>query len=264
MSEVENSIWGTHPLGDEEPYFLDVGALNLWMQYRNEEIWIAYCYDDELEGKVDSSAPPEKTDWQRWAHKSGGNEVQILPAFADLPLIVHSEYSLKVSPYTTIQIYSRVPLWISISIAKNEYSLIELPAMKLSKTWFGTPIEGELCYHVSTKARRDLSKTMPEGYLLSCPITIANRSAEELTFESFCFRVERLGIYKDTNGVLWADETEITYHGEEQHSDIIMTGKLPKGITKDMQISKPRKQIHKSLATRTFQRFFEDTDILGR
>ncbi|SMO76831.1 DUF432 domain-containing protein [Fodinibius sediminis] len=258
-----SDIWGTISLQEKANHFVHIGELYLWLKYQDEEIRIAYCYMDEVSGSVDEAEPPEEVQWVRWAHKNGHDRVRILPAFADLPLIVHSEYSLKVSPRTKIQVFSRIPIWLTIRLANDNYQLIELPVTKMSKTWFGTPLEGELCYHTTTKARRDLSQLQPERHLVSCPITISNQSSEALDFESFCFRVERLGIYQ-YNGTLWADETQITYHGKEQHSDVIMTGKLPKGIDRQMQLARPRKHIQASLTTRTFKRLFEDTLIFDR
>lgn len=258
---MENTIWGTISLQARDIHFIHIGDLYVWLKYKDKEIRIAYCYCDEVTGAVDQNEPPREVRWVRWAHKNGRDRVRIVPAFADLPLIVQSEYSLKISPRTTIQVYSRIPIWISIALASDNYNLIELPVIKMSKTWFGTPLEGELCYHTTTKARRDLSELKPEPYLVSCPITISNQSSGALDFESFCFRVERLGIYKH-NDTLWSDETQITYHGTDQHSDVIMTGKLPEGIDKQMQLAKPRKQIHASLTTRTFKRLFEDADII--
>lgn len=260
---MADAIWGTVSLQEKGTHFIHLGELYLWIKTKHTEIWIAHCYADEISRPIDESIPPEEVKWSRWAHKKGAKQLQILPALADLPLIVHSEYSLTVSPHTILQVFSRVPLWISISVAEDNYKLLELPVSELSRTWFGTPLEGELCYHTTTKARRDLSQISPEPYLISCPITISNESSEALDFERFCFRVERLGIYK-YNDALWADETQITYRGEEQHSDVIMTGKLPDGIEKQMQLAKPRHQIHSSLATRTFKRLFEDTLTLGR
>lgn len=259
---MEHNIWGTVSLQEKEIHYIHIGDLYLWLKYKDKEVRIAYCYSDEISGEIDKDNPPKEAQWVRWAHKNGHDLVRIQPAFADLPLIVQSEYLLKVSPRNQIQVFSRIPIWISISLANDNYQLIELPVTKMSKTWFGTPIEGELCYHTTTKARRDLSQLKPEPYLVSCPITISNKSSETLDFESFCFRVERLGIYKHED-TLWADETQITYHGIDQHSDVIMTGKLPEDIDKQMQLTKPRKQIHASLTTRTFKRLFEDTDILG-
>jgi hypothetical protein len=260
---MDQQIWGEHTIEDGQTRCFTVGNLHLWLRYQNEEVWIAYGYKDELKGRLQPGEPPKGVEWSRWAHKLGSNELGILPVFPDLPLVVHSEYTLKVSPNTKIQIYTRIPVWVRISLVKNNYQLIELPTVKLSRTWFGTPLEGELCYHAMTKARRDLSHVDKKPYLVSCPIVISNRSGEELDFENFCFRVERLSIYEHEDE-FWADETQITYQGEDLNSEIIMTGNLPQGISKKKLLSKPRKQIQKSLATRTFKRFFKDNHLLGR
>ena len=259
---MENKIWGVIELGDGKVQFRQLGDLNLWFKYHNEEIWIAHCYTGDSRGERSAGELPEDVRWSRWAHKNAYKSIRIEPAHSYLPLIVHSEYSLKVSPRTDIQVFCRVPLWISIMIADDNYKLAEFPVHQLPKTWFGTRLEGELCYHTTTKARRNLSEVHPAPHLITCPVTIANRSNVTLNFEHFCFRVERLGIFLHEN-TLWADETQITYRGEGQNSDVVMTGKLPKGITQQMQLSKPRRKIQSSLATRTFKHFIEDTLTLG-
>lgn len=260
---MNDETWGNITLTGGEIKYITIGDLHVWIKSKNDEVWIAHGYNHELKEKPGSQRPPSDLTWGRWADKSGSEEVEILPVYPDKPLIVHSEYPLKVSPNTRIQIFSRIPIWVRISLAKNHYQLLELPTVKLSRTWFGTPVEGELCYHATTKARRDLSSVDKKQYVVSCPILIHNKSGDELDFEHFCFRVERLSMYQH-NGDLWADETEIIYHGEDLNSDVIMTGKLPQGIAKKDQISRPRKQIQKSLATRTFKRIFHDTMDWGR
>lgn len=260
---MDQDIWGSISLQDMQVYHFSLGDLYVWLVHRNEEVWIAHCYSNEIKGELKEDAPPADVEWSRWANKVVSSEVEIMPVFPDLPLIVHSEYTLKVSSDTRIQIFTRIPIWIKISLKKNDYKLIELPTIKLSRTWFGSPVEGELCYHATTKARRDLSQVERKPYLVSCPILISNKSEEELNFHNFCLRVERLSIYQHEDE-LWADETQIIYQGEDLNSDVIMTGKLPKGIEKKQLLSKPRKQIQKSLATRTFKRIFEDTLTFGR
>lgn len=260
---MDNEVWGNISLADGQVKYVTIGDLHLWMKYQNSEVWIAHGYKNELKGRLKPEAPSSELTWSRWANKVDSPEIELRPVFPDMPLIVHSEYPLKVSPETKIQIYSRIPVWMRISIAKNDYQLIELPTVWLSRTWFGTPVEGELCYHATTKARRDLSQIEKKPYLVSCPIHISNKSDEVLDFDNFCFRVERLSIFLYDHE-FWADETQIIYHGADLNSDIIMTGKLPDGIDRKKLMSKPRKQIQKSLATRTFKRIFEDTITWGR
>lgn len=259
---MTDDIWGTISLADGQVKYASIGELHYWLKSQNGEVWIAYGYETDLKSPLRKEAPPEELTWSRWAGSTDVAEVRVTPVFADKPLIVHSEYPLKVSPGAKIQIFSRIPVWVRIATAED-YQLVEMPTVKLSRTWFGTPVEGELCYHATTKARRDLSHADKKPHVVSCPILIHNKSDEELDFEHFCFRVERLSMYEH-DGDFWADEAQIVYHGADLNSDVIMTGKLPQGLSKEHLLSKPRKKIQKSLATRTFKRIFEDTMILGR
>lgn len=253
---MDSEIWGEVSLQEGEIRYFSLGDLHLWLRYRDGEIWIGHGYKGELRGSPDGKTPPEDVEWSRWATKSASGNIRIQPVFPDLPLVVNSEYTLKLSPETQIQIFTRIPIWIRLIQAETNYQLTELPTVKLSRTWFGSPVEGELCYHAVTKARRDLTRIDKKPYLVTCPIWVTNKSMEELNFERFCFRVERLSIYEHNNE-FWADETRIIYHGENLNSDIIMTGKLPDGIQKKQLWTRPRKEIKKSLATRTFKRIFQ-------
>lgn len=263
--EKTQSIWGRLSLEAGETEFIALGNLRLWILLKDADIWVGYIHTHakETDPSHPGLEPPEDLEWSRWATDSKIQKIQILPVFPDIPLIVKPEYPLKITPSARVQIFARIPVWIRIDIPPKNYQLIEIPTVKLSRTWFGTPLEGELCYHATTKARRDLSQIEPKPYLVNCPILISNTSGEDLDFENFCYRVERLSIYQHDKE-LWADETRIIYHGESLNSDVIMTGKLPPGIDRKKLLSKPRKEIQKSFATRTFKRIFEESSLLGR
>lgn len=262
---MPNSIWKTYPIKAGEPALhLSLGDLNVWIKKRDEEYWIAYKYTD---GALSDLSPEEDTnnglEWSRWSHKSTDEDIKISPIFQDRPVIIGSEFPLKVAPNSKIQIFTRVPIWIQISLAKSNYILTEIPSIKLSRTWFGSREEGVLCYWLTSKARRSLAEVEDKAYVINCPIWITNKSSEDLDFEKFCFRVERLGVYR-AKGELWADETKIVYHGEELNSDITMTGKLPSNFGNAEQLSKPRNPQSKSFATRTFKMLFDDTFVSAK
>ncbi|MDZ7682363.1 MAG: DUF432 domain-containing protein [Fodinibius sp.] len=184
---MTDGIWGNISLADGQVRYGTIGELHYWLKSRNGEVWIAHGYDADLKEPATEDAAPEHLTWSRWANRDDVQEVQVSPVFADKPLIVNSEYPLKVSPGAKIKIFSRIPVWVRISVADNDYQLIEMPTVKLSRTWFGTPIEGELCYHATTKARRNLAHADKKPYVVSCPITIHNKSDEALDFQHFCF-----------------------------------------------------------------------------
>lgn len=269
MKEIEHNTninnWGHLSLQTEgEIKHIRLGDLSLWLQRKDDEVWISHVHqiDSELQGKP-TDTPPEDLLWSRWALKEMEDSVRLLPAFPDLPLMVNSEYPLLVIPGGSIQIFTRIPVWLSISIGSKAKVLSEFPTVKLSRTWFGTPMEGELCYWSTTKARRSLKNVEKKPYLVSCPIQIINKSGEDLDFEKFCFRVERLKIFSYQDE-LWADETRIVYQGEDQHSDISMSGRLPKEMDSAELINPPRKPMQRSLATRTFRKIFDDSFLFGR
>src|SRR5690625_1490128 len=131
---MEKELWGTIRLEEKNTHFVHVGDLYLWLMYRDTEIWIAHCYSGEISARVDEEEPPGEAHWVRWACKSGHDRVQIFPVFANLPLIVQPEYLLKVGPRNEIQIFCRIPVWISISLASDHYTLIELPVTKMSRS----------------------------------------------------------------------------------------------------------------------------------
>lgn len=229
---------------------LKVATVNIWVKSKNEEIWIASSYEDKTE--------PEGVTWARFAYPDATEEVTIKPVFPNLPVIISSEYSLRIASGSKIQIFTRIPVWVQISLGKSNYMLTEIPSAKLSRTWFGNPIEGELCWWQSTRARRNLDEVEASPFLINCPILIDNKTHADLNFEKFCYRVDRLSIF-DVDGNLWADETLIEYHGEEQNSDVSMSGKLPSGMNKGILVTPPKNPISKSFATRTFKKLFDDT-----
>lgn len=264
VNPTTENIWGERKLSKGKTDFISLGNLRLWILLKDSEIWVGYLHVDSGEiNSADSATPPENLEWSRWATKKNAQKIRLVPVFPDLPLVVTSEYPLRISSNTNIQIFTRIPVWIRINLPDKDYLLTEIPTVKLSRTWFGTPLEGELCYHATTKARRNLSQVEHKSFVVNCPIVISNKAKNDLNFENFCYRVERLSIYLHEKE-LWADETRIIHQGEDLNSDVIMTGKLPEGIDKKMLLSKPRREIQKSLATRTFKRFFEDTNFLGR
>lgn len=255
--------WGRFQLDNNGTKYFRVGHLHLWIRRRYDEVWVGSQYKETPEEDIKPKDPPADMEWARWAPKEQPDTLKIMPVFPDLPLVIHSEYPLKVASEGSITIFTRIPLWVRITVGNENTLLTELPAFKLSRTWFGTPMEGELCYWSTTKARRSLDMVEKKDYLISCPIRITNKTVEDLNFEKFCFRVERLKIFT-YHDELWADETLITYHGEEQHSDITMSGRLPKNMDGANLLTAPRKPIQRSLATRTFRKIFDDSFLFGR
>lgn len=243
---MKDLIWGEMDKLAETPVKREIGPLKIWFRKIYNEIWIAHNYQDKTE-----------LNWSRWVMKSSDFTIKITPVFPDKPIIVRPEYPFRITKNARAKVYTTIPVWVRISPADNNQNILtEIPVQVLSKTWFGDPVDGELCYWISTTARRQVENTDIDKYKAICPLNIQNKSDSDLQVEKICFRVDRLTMFQ-SNTQLWADDTQITYRGSEQHSDIVMSGKAPKELTGSVRLCEPRNTIKKSIATRTFQRLKE-------
>ncbi|RMG25634.1 MAG: hypothetical protein D6732_22160, partial [Methanobacteriota archaeon] len=220
MPGRKKALWGTYPLKGETPVVWHTGPLYLWILSRHDEIWITHQHLPGMsETKEESQvpAPPSLEDpvWQRWAVKSTVEKLDINPVFPDLPVVVKPEYPFRLTPGIKTRIYVRVPLWVRIQIGTQP--LLELPIVILSKTWFGDFLEGELCYWISSSARKVYSPDPLRPYMSICPIQIYNRSADELLVEKICLRVRKLALFQYQDQ-LWGSETRASYKGVEEGS----------------------------------------------
>jgi hypothetical protein len=87
-------------------------------------------------------------------------------------------------------------------------------------TWFGTPMEGELCYALRSRARREREDVEAEPWRAICPVRVRNQSKELLKFERLCLRVQYLMLFQDEREGLWASESGVTYRGDNDWSRV--------------------------------------------
>lgn len=256
--------WVDIKLKNAEEQNIQVGPLRIFIRKVHNEVWIAYEYSSAektgASGTEGKDTEPKK--WIRWALKEDITGFSLFPCFPDRPIVVKPEYPFKISKGASARIYSRVPVFVRITPKDYpDFVITEIPTVVLSNTWFGSFTEGELCYWLSTTARREINPEIFESHMAVCTMQIKNNSDEELKFENICLRVDRLSLYL-MDEFLWADQTDITYQGGDKHTDIEMKGRLPKEAKGGKLITKPRTPIQKSFAIRTFQ-FFKEIQGIG-
>jgi hypothetical protein len=247
------SPWGLLEIPEEGCSPRIVGPLRFWCKWAAEELWVAYQHlKTEDPPPVDPTEVPAGTAWSRWALKSSLSRLHIIPVFPDRSLVVRPEASFRMVPGASAKIYVRVPLWVRLEIAAAQRThLLELPSVVLSNTWFGGYTEGELCYWVSSSARRQTNPDPSRPYLAICPIKIVNTSKEELFVEKLRLGVGSLSLY-DASGQLWSDQTTVSYRGGHEVSQIDVAGRAPAEAPKARFLAPPRQPQRKGLAARTF------------
>ncbi len=96
---------------------------------------------------------PENLTWNRYIYKSELNIIRFVPYLPDRPVVVDPESPIRILPDNSALFFVSIPSWIRIFTGTQEkIMLLEVPAEVLSNTWFGDPMEGELCYSLKTLA----------------------------------------------------------------------------------------------------------------
>lgn len=247
---VKDAPWGEHPIRESEPLGFDWGPLQLWLKRIHNELWLASRTEGEDEAATE---PPEADRWKRYILKQPCEAVRLSPRFPDRPVVVQPENVFILTSRATARIYVRCPLWIAVEAIAGTASVevADIPLVTLSGTWFGGMTQGDLCYSISSGARRAVEPDARRPYLAICPIQIVNRSEEDLTVETICLRVSGLAVYRDGDQ-LWSDEAIIHYLGVDLASEIRFTGTPPSETANARRVSEPREPVRHGFALPSF------------
>lgn len=246
-------IWEEDQLLSDQPHLWSFGPLRLWCKRLGDELWLSsYCIDPAHPTDETTDTPPEEAAWSRWVLKRHFEKIRFRPVFPDRSVVVKPEYPFKILPGAKARIFVRVPAWVQIRYkGEAEDKVVEIPTVVLSKTWFGSPLEGERCYWISSRARRNVDSDTFDTHSVACPVLIINHSEKQLNVEELAMRVRRLSIF-NLAGRLWSDETEITYRGNGEISRIEVTGKPPQEAKGAGRISPPREKTTEGFFAKTF------------
>lgn len=240
------TIWGPISIIPGEISVHWVGPLKLLFKRLFNEIWIASDRSQVEHTDVD------ELDWSRWAIKKEDFTVELYPMMPNKQVVVRPEHPFNLASGAKATIFTRIPIWVGIYTNESKkHKLTEIPSIMLSKTWFGDFLDGILCYWVTTTARRNVTDDIFQAHTAISTLNIKNDSDNDLTIDKLSLLVERLSLY-EKNGQLWTDEMDIVYKGEDNQSEITMTGKPPQGFKDAKLISSPRNPLKKSFAERTF------------
>lgn len=247
---VKDSIWGEHPLREGAPLCLDWGPHRLWLRHTYNELWLASQPKEEGERL---SGPPTVEKWKRYILKYPCERIRLSPRFPDRPVVVQPENVFILTPRATARIYVRCPLWAAVEAlaGANSTEVTEIPLVTLSGTWFGGMTEGDLCYSISSGARRAVAPDARRSFLAICPIEVVNRSEEDFQVETICLRVSGLSIYRGENQ-LWSDEAAIHYLGADLASEIRFAGRPPAEAANAQKMAEPRIPVRHGFALPSF------------
>jgi hypothetical protein len=249
------SPWGETNLEVGDCRYWRIGPLGFWVRRAELEWQVAeQRYDDEdLVVAAAKPAPPADAAWSRWASGAVNPPVRIKPLTPDRPVVVRPAQPFRILKGGTARIYIRIPVWVRVELAveNDPITLVDLPTVHLSNTWFGSLFEGSLCYWTETSARRRYEDVESRPHLAAAPMFVHNKVEEELPLEKVCLRTAGLGLYFG-GGELWTSEVRVTNTGPGAPERIDISSGPPEEAREAELLSEPREKPRGGVLARTF------------
>jgi hypothetical protein len=247
--------WGEFELAVDDCRHWRIGPLGFWLRRKSRE-WQLAQEDGDVAETVAASAehpPPDDATWTRWATDELVPPVRICPVTPDRAVVVRPADPFRILPHGSARIFVSLPVWVRIELMRPDgpQVLIDLPTVRLSNTWFGTLFEGQLCYWLSTTARRDNYGQDFPAHIANAPMAFSNSTGIELPLEKVALQTANLAIYQ-TPKMLWTSEVRVTSADPAEPQRIDVSTGPPTEAMGAKRLSEPREKRRESLFTRTF------------
>jgi hypothetical protein len=197
---------------------------SIWVE-RVESEWHVLTQEEPESGKdarsgfVARAEKPRSEQWRHYLHKDGAR-LSPAPVLPDRPLVVKPDRSLTLLPGQNAIFFLELPLWFRLSTVGSRPSMIfEEPLNVLTRTWFGDPLTGELCYGLATRLHHALDSADVSACIAICPLTVTNDSDTDLPFEKICLHAENLSVFRGSRR-LWSNSLTVVFKGADLATQI--------------------------------------------
>lgn len=235
--------WGNIPLKKDSIFDFHFNNLHLKISDKNEIFAFEMIYHNGEVDEVVQNSVLGKV-----------NEVDLLPAFPDRPLLVKPTFNHYILPSTSYKFYVYIPITVQMynSSVKSQNKIAEYASIKLSPTWFGDSTEGELCYVLYSSFDTNINEDMKNSNFIICPIEIHNKSKEVLDVSHLALRVMFLNIYANDE-LMISNKVRISFNGMDAVSDVNYNKTAISSIPDLKQIASARMPENNKLLKRSFQ-----------
>lgn len=262
-------FWSMRRIGEARVTLVRLGPLRLWLARADKE-WGFACEYGETNSIVDIAQVPEDVVpdaliWENMLFRDAPREFCLRPVVPDRPVVVKPEHVVSIPSGEAGLFYVKMPAFIQIVVVsgRNELILGTVPSRLMSDTWFGSPVEGDLCYSLPLPASMEADGLSTHPHHIVCPLEIQNRSDEVLLFEKLCLRPRYVGIYSG-NTHLWSSIVKIQHEGLFKSAHVRYSGTQPENEPGLMLVTQPQKREEKGLNRLTFGYAFNKDIIFGR
>jgi hypothetical protein len=182
---------------------------------------------------IERAEKPVSSAWRHYLIQEM-SPVQPIPVLPDRPLVIRPDRPLTILPGESALFFLEIPVWFRLDASGDQtVRIFEEPLMILSNTWFGDPVNGELCYGLDIRLHQRIGTIEPCAYLAVCPLYLTNDSNEDLPFEKICLHAENLSVFRSRER-LWTNRLNVIFKGPDQATQIQILNAFPdfeEGIT---------------------------------
>ena len=263
--------WGDFSLKENQCARWELGPTTVWLSSQASEWRVAYwttkgeypktakvtlsASERSMESAIDKN--DKLANVSRYIFKKSATQLNVKPLLADRAVIVRPETPFFVFPKEEITLYIASPAWIRFEAGVLKKTLIEIPSLRPSDTWFGpSTLLGELCYSLRTLARLQFEPLTDIAYRIITPVRVRNRADDILELDRFQVLVKYLPIY-ESNGVLWTPTVTIEREKSGGLAAMQIAKDAPKEATKANLVQQPREKPHSNLIFRAFGGLFD-------
>lgn len=253
-------IWQTTNITADRLYQASLGPLTLYLMRVGDELHIASSREPEAD-RPDAVSPlaiaetelDASLEWNRYVLGREMTTIRLKPVLPDRSYVARPESVVALSPGRDAVFYISAPISIGIEEqGRKPVTLTEIQTVPLSNIWFGDPTDGELCYSLTTRARRSVEESERRPHRALCTLRVGNDSEETLEVKRLRVHAPYLGLYDDGQR-LWTNRITARFQSAEKGSEVEVETRAPgKNMTR---VWEPREAIRGSVFTRVFGKF---------
>lgn len=252
--------WGERKLAEDEVLHGRLGTLELWLQRGPTEWTVITRHGDAME-----RAPQFVLPWRdstpahsgpgilaaRFAFRRTADRLVLTPALAPRPVVVHTEAPLVIPGGEEATVYMSLPLWLRASA--NGESLLDIPVVPQSDTWFGAIIgPGELCYASRSRGRLRLEDLPATPLRARAAIRVRNAAAGALPVDGLRLPAPFLSLYADGSGQLWTESVLVDHEQEGEMAALDFGAGPPREAAGAERVAGPRNAPERRAFVHTF------------
>ena len=189
---------------------------------------------------VARSMKPRSTEWRHYLHRAGG-QMRPSPVLPDRPVVIRPDRELTLLPGQSTIFYLGIPVWFRLSTkGPPPARIFDEPLEGLTRTWFGDPVTGELCWGLATRLHHSLDSVDTAADHAVCPLEIENDSETDLEFQKICIHVENLSVFRGRQR-LWTNSLHVVFKGPDQVTQIEIA-REPPGLEQNLELAAEARQ----------------------